>query len=133
MHSRQYCQLLEKIRIEISCAACSGYFMYSVYTANSTPFHFKRIQFPASSGIRKENKRSTGVVASSAWAQFRIRMLLTWYVACSKVGKPSSLFIYTNEGKTKNIVYARALRKMKQLRRIKQNTNIASLPKNKSI
>jgi hypothetical protein len=26
-------------------------------------------------------------------------------VACSPVGKPSDLFVYTPEGKTKNIVY----------------------------
>jgi len=31
------------------------------------------------------------------------------YVAISRVGKPSDLFIYAPEGKTKNIVYAKAL------------------------
>jgi ATP-dependent DNA helicase PIF1 len=31
------------------------------------------------------------------------------YVACSHVGKPSDLFVYTPEGKTKNIVYKKAL------------------------
>jgi hypothetical protein len=31
------------------------------------------------------------------------------YVACSRVGKPSVLFVYTPEGKTKNIVYSKAL------------------------
>jgi hypothetical protein len=31
------------------------------------------------------------------------------YVACSHVGKPSDLFVYTPEGKTKNIAYSKAL------------------------
>jgi ATP-dependent DNA helicase PIF1 len=31
------------------------------------------------------------------------------YVACSRVGKPSNLFVYTPEEKTKNIVYLKAL------------------------
>jgi hypothetical protein len=31
------------------------------------------------------------------------------YVACSRVGKPSNLFVYIPEGKTKNIVYSKAL------------------------
>jgi ATP-dependent DNA helicase PIF1 len=29
------------------------------------------------------------------------------YVACSRVGKPSDLFVYTPEEKTKNIVYSK--------------------------
>jgi len=32
------------------------------------------------------------------------------YVACSRVGKPSSLFVYTPHGLTKNIVHQTALR-----------------------
>jgi len=32
------------------------------------------------------------------------------YVACSRVGKPSSLFVYTPQGLTKNIVHQLALR-----------------------
>ena len=32
------------------------------------------------------------------------------YVACSRVGKPSSLFIYAPQNKTKNIVYEKALK-----------------------
>jgi ATP-dependent DNA helicase PIF1 len=31
------------------------------------------------------------------------------YVACSRVGTPSDLFVYTPEEKTKNIVYSKAL------------------------
>ena len=32
------------------------------------------------------------------------------YVACSRVGKPSNLFVYTSQGLTKNIVHPMALR-----------------------
>ena len=32
------------------------------------------------------------------------------YVVCSRVGKPDSLYIYTNNGKTKNIVYPQVLK-----------------------
>jgi len=32
-----------------------------------------------------------------------------FYVACSRVGKPSSLFMYAKNGKTKNVVYRKAL------------------------
>jgi hypothetical protein len=31
------------------------------------------------------------------------------YVACSRIGKPSDLFVYTPEEKTKNIIYSKAL------------------------
>jgi hypothetical protein len=37
------------------------------------------------------------------------RTSLQLYVACSHVGKPSDLFVYTPEGKTKNIAYSKAL------------------------
>jgi ATP-dependent DNA helicase PIF1 len=30
------------------------------------------------------------------------------YLACSRIGKPSDLFVYTPERKTKNIVYSKA-------------------------
>ena len=33
----------------------------------------------------------------------------TIYVACSKVGKPVKLFIYTDNGTSKNFVYSQAL------------------------
>jgi ATP-dependent DNA helicase PIF1 len=31
------------------------------------------------------------------------------YLACSRIGKPSDLFVYTPERKTKNIIYSKAL------------------------
>ncbi|GFX85119.1 ATP-dependent DNA helicase [Trichonephila clavipes] len=40
-------------------------------------------------------------------------LLLSWtlglYVACSRAGKPLNLYIYTENGKTKNVVYPEAL------------------------
>jgi hypothetical protein len=52
-------------------------------------------------------------VASDQVTKFGKSMLLKWtgqlYVACLRIGKPSDLFVYTPEEKTKNIVYSKAL------------------------
>ncbi|KAG8239490.1 hypothetical protein J437_LFUL019013 [Ladona fulva] len=50
------------------------------------PFTFQRLQFPV-----------------------RLAFAMTLYVACSRVGTPKNLHMYAPEGKTKNIVYHRAL------------------------
>ncbi|XP_074115969.1 ATP-dependent DNA helicase pif1-like [Cotesia typhae] len=76
------------------------------------PFTFKRLQFPIrlafAMTINKAQGQSlqvTGLNLSSAC--FSHGQL---YVACSRLGNPKFLYIYTPNKKTKNIVYPLALR-----------------------
>lgn len=74
-------------------------------------FEFKRLQFPVrlafAMTINKAQGQSLQVcginLANPCFSHGQL------YVACSRVGKPSDLFIYAPDGKTKNIVYPRAL------------------------
>lgn len=79
--------------------------------STDTPFQFKRLQFPIrlayAMTINKSQGQSLNVCGINLEHQCFSHGQL--YVACSRVGKPSSLFIYTPEGIAKNIVYNRAL------------------------
>lgn len=74
-------------------------------------FEFKRIQFPVrlafAMTINKAQGQSLEVcglnLINPCFAHGQL------YVACSRVGKPSALFIHTTDRKTKNIVYPKAL------------------------
>lgn len=75
------------------------------------PFDFKRLQFPVrlafAMTINKSQGQSLQVCGLNLEnACFSHGQL---YVACSRVGKPTDLFIYAPDGKTKNIVYKKAL------------------------
>ncbi|KAF7266328.1 hypothetical protein GWI33_020356 [Rhynchophorus ferrugineus] len=61
------------------------------------PFDFKRLQFPVYLAFAMTINKSSH--KASCWK----------FVACSRVGKPSSLFIYAPQNKTKNIVCQKAL------------------------
>lgn len=78
---------------------------------DDTPFQFKRLQFPIrlayAMTINKAQGQSLQVCGLNLEQQCFSHGQL--YVACSRVGKPSSLIIYTTDGKSKNIVYQRAL------------------------
>jgi len=73
--------------------------------------HFKRIQFPIrlcfAMTINKSQGQSLKIVGidlrSPCFAHGQL------YVACSRVGKASNLYILTENGKTKNIINHRAL------------------------
>jgi ATP-dependent DNA helicase PIF1 len=75
------------------------------------PFEFKRLQFPVrlafAMTINKAQGQSLEVCGLNLENPCFSHGQL--YVACSRVGNPSNLFIYAPEGKTKNIVYQRAL------------------------
>ena len=74
------------------------------------PFQFKRIQFPV---------RLTFTMTMNKWQGQSLKVCginLEFpcfshgpYVACSRVGKPSSLFVFTPGNKSKNILYQNAL------------------------
>jgi len=75
------------------------------------PFQFMRIQFPVrlvfAMTINKLQGQSLEVCGINL--EFPCFSHGHLYVASSRVGKPSSLFIFAPENKTKNIVYQNAL------------------------
>ncbi|XP_059149801.1 uncharacterized protein LOC131936752 [Physella acuta] len=75
------------------------------------PFDFKRLQFPVQLAfamtVNKAQGQSMSVVGVNLETPCFPHGQL--YVACSRVGNPNNLFILTTEGKTKNIVYQKAL------------------------
>ncbi|GFW89675.1 ATP-dependent DNA helicase [Trichonephila clavipes] len=75
------------------------------------PFEFKRLQFPVrlafAMTINKAQEQSLQVCGLNLEnPSFSHGQL---YVACSCVGKPSDLFVYAPDGKTRNIVYPTTL------------------------
>jgi len=75
------------------------------------PFDFKRLQFPVKVAfamtINKAQGQSlkvTGInLESPCFSHGQL------YVACSRVGSPKNLYVYAPEGKTRNVVYPKAL------------------------
>ncbi|GBM81142.1 hypothetical protein AVEN_191286-1 [Araneus ventricosus] len=76
-----------------------------------TPLKFKRLQFPIRLAfaitINKAQGQSLELCGLDSGADCFSHGQL--YVACSRVGKPDSLYIYANNGKTKNVVYPKVL------------------------
>lgn len=73
---------------------------------NDLPFDFKRLQFPVrlafAMTINKAQGQSLEVCGINLeYPCFAHGQL---YVACSRVGKPSALYVFAPDGKTKNIV-----------------------------
>lgn len=75
------------------------------------PFQFKRLQFPIrlafAMTINKAQGQSLQVCGLNLENPCFSHGQL--YVACSRVGKPSDLFVYAPNGTTRNIVYPKAL------------------------
>ncbi|GFU21344.1 ATP-dependent DNA helicase [Trichonephila clavipes] len=75
------------------------------------PFEFKRLQFPVrlafAMTINKAQGQSLQVCGLNLENPCFSHGQL--YVACSRVRKPSDLFVYAPDGKTRNIVYPTAL------------------------
>lgn len=77
------------------------------------PFDFKRLQFPVRLAFAMTINKAQGqsLALCGIDLEFPCFSHGQLYVSCSRVGKPSVLFIYTTaQGKTKNVVYERALR-----------------------
>lgn len=76
-----------------------------------TPIQFKRVQFPVrlafAMTINKAQGQSMQICGLDLENQCFSHGQL--YVACSRVGKPSDLFILAPGGQTKNIVHQLAL------------------------
>lgn len=75
------------------------------------PFDFKRLQFPVRLAFAMTINKSQGQSLEVCGINLEFTCFAhgQLYVACSRVGKPSSLFIYAPQNKTKNIVYQKAL------------------------
>lgn len=75
------------------------------------PFEFKRVQFPVRLAFAITINKAQGQSLSFAGLNLENPCFShgQLYVACSRVGAPKNLFVYTPNGKTKNIVYPRAL------------------------
>lgn len=77
------------------------------------PFEFRRLQFPVrlafAMTINKSQGQSFGVCGVNL--KYQVFSHGQLYVACSRIGKPSVLYVFTNntDSKTKNVVYHRAL------------------------
>ena len=60
-----------------------------------TDMSFQEIALPNSIGICNHDQQSTGTIFIIVCLIFTHWLLLTLYVACSRVGNPDNLFIYT--------------------------------------
>ncbi|GFS97744.1 ATP-dependent DNA helicase [Trichonephila clavipes] len=76
-----------------------------------TPFKFKRLQFPILLAFAITINKAQGQSLELCGLDLSVDCFShgQLYVACSRVGKPDSLYIYANNGKTKNIVYPQVL------------------------
>lgn len=78
---------------------------------NDMPFDFKRLQFPVRLAFAMSINKSQGQSLSVCGINLENPCFShgQLYVACSRVGNPTNLFIYAPENKTNNIVYKKAL------------------------
>ncbi|XP_039282843.1 uncharacterized protein LOC120351029 isoform X2 [Nilaparvata lugens] len=76
-----------------------------------TPFQFKRLQFPIRLAFAITINKAQGQSLELCGLDLDVDCFShgQLYVACSRVGKPDSLYIYADSGKTKNIVYKQVL------------------------
>ncbi|GFV36186.1 ATP-dependent DNA helicase [Trichonephila clavipes] len=76
-----------------------------------TPFKFKRLQFSIRLAFAITINKAQGQSLELRGLDLSVDCFShgQLYVACSRVGKPDSLYIYANNGKTKNIVYPQVL------------------------
>lgn len=75
------------------------------------PFEFKRLQFPVRLAFAITINKAQGQTLNICGLDLEQPVFShgQLYVGCSRCGKPSALFINTKDGKTKNVVYQRAL------------------------
>ena len=79
---------------------------------SDSPIPFRRLQFPIRLAFAMDINKSQGQTMSICGLDLENAVIShgQLYVACSRVGKPSSLLIYTPQQLTKNIVHQLALR-----------------------
>ncbi|GFV94463.1 uncharacterized protein TNCV_3353001 [Trichonephila clavipes] len=75
------------------------------------PFQFKRLQFPIRLAFAITINKAQGQSLELCGLDLETDCFShgQLYVACSRVGKLDNLYIYTENGRTKNVVYPEAL------------------------
>ncbi|XP_025425057.1 uncharacterized protein LOC112693976 [Sipha flava] len=75
------------------------------------PFEFKRLQFPVRLSFAMSINKAQGQTLQVCGLDLEEPCFShgQLYVACSRVGTPNCLFVYTPNGQTKNIAYTNAL------------------------
>lgn len=78
---------------------------------NNTPFQFKRLQFPIRLAFAMTINKAQGQSMQVCGVDLETPCFShgQLYVACSRVGNPSNLFVLAKDGQTKNIVHELAL------------------------
>lgn len=79
---------------------------------NDTPFPFKRLQFPLRLAFAMTINKSQGQSLQICGLDLDNNCFShgQLYVGCSRVGKPSDLFIHAQDAKATNVVHQLALR-----------------------
>ena len=72
-------------------------------------FQFKRLQFPIRLAFAINKAQGQSLELCGIYLHTDCFSHEQLYVACSRVGDPDNLFIYTETGTTKNIVYPQVL------------------------
>lgn len=75
------------------------------------PFQFKRLQFPVRLSFAITINKAQGQTLKVAGINLQMSCIShgQLYVACSRLGNSDSLFIFATNGKTKSVVYEKAL------------------------
>ena len=86
-------------------------FAHNLQLKADMPFEFKRLQFSVHLAFAITNNKAWGQSLGICGLNLEYQVFShgQLYVACSRVGTPSVLYIYTENGKTKNVVYHSAL------------------------
>ena len=78
---------------------------------NDMPFEFKRLQFPVRLSFAMSINKAQGQSLKVAGLQLENPCFShgQLYVACSRVGSGKNLYMFAPGGKTKNVIYQKAL------------------------
>lgn len=71
---------------------------------SDSPTSFERLQFPIFLVFAMTIDKSQGQIMTILFGKSVLSSRSKLYVACSRIGKLSNLFVYTPKGLTKNIV-----------------------------
>jgi len=115
------------------CARGTGVFIPRIpLIPTDLPFHFKRLQFPVRLAFAMSINKAQGQSLKIAGIHLENQCFShgQLYVACSRVGNPTNLYILAHEGKTKNTVYHCCLFQLMHLYTLKHQLTLTFNPLN---